>query len=606
MKNPILSVVMLFLLLSFVKGESGVSYDLTPAVSSIIGSSPISILVADNENSIVYFGTTDGKIGYYNETSNTSVDLTPLVSAWVGANYIYSGTVDSQHHRFYFTAGQIMNLWGYISVSENSATQLVPTWWYMTSLKYDKESHVIWYATNNNEFGYINTSTNSVNIITTSGFGDICIDYQDERVYVVSNNGVAPPFYYDKNTASIVSLTSIPFYTLGSCDIDTVNHIIYMGRCESFQSAGYYFPDNDTWVTSYWNGDSVCDFVTRYLPRSNLVGVMQSGVYGSLYNISDNSTINLLTTEEGTWMDLGYSGMAGDYMNTSLRLYMGFSDGAFGYYNDNPAGPCTENWIAYNGSCQYNDTAIKYYLDNNSCGTYFYLPGDNGTETPCNYCAEDLVQVPGGICTPNGTENFTWSDNNYYSCCIITGLPSDCDILVSPYNETGVMGCNLTASDFEIDLDSIVYYGYGNDKVSGHIWLNDTVSNYSCITYVKTITGGLIQTNPAHTQFTTGVLNREIEDREFFIPNYGIASVYWTKENLIIDGRQYIFGVECAGGGSKKTSEAIVTVLYENVNAPVTRYFWVGENIVPLIIGLIFIIAIAILIGYLYKKVKYG
>jgi hypothetical protein len=333
---------------------------------------------------------------------------------------------------------------------------------------------------------------------------------------------------------------------------------------------------------------------------------MQSGIYGTIYNISDNSTINLLTTEEGTWMDAGSSGMAADYMNTSERLYMGFSDGAFGYYDDSLTGGCNEDWIAYNGSCQYNDTLVKYYLDNNSCGSYLTLPGDNGTESLCNYCSEDLVQVPDGICTQNGTENFTWTDNNFYSCCVITGLPSDCDILSSPYNESGSFACNITTADFELGLDDIVYFGYGNDKAYGHIWLNDTANNYSCITYVKTIVGGLIQTNPSHTQFTTGVLNRAIEDREFFIPNYGIAAVYWTKENLIIDGRQYIFGVECAGNGGKQTSEAIVTVLYENVNVPITRYFWVGENIVPIILGILGLVAIAILIGYIFKKVKYG
>jgi hypothetical protein len=540
MKKPLFVGITALLLICFLNVSSisaspGVSYDLTASVSGIIGASPISILVADNENSIVYFGTTDGKIGYYNQTSNTSVDLTPLVSAWVGANYIYSGTIDTVHKRFYFTAGQIMNLWGFVSVEDSSATQLVPTWWYMTSLKYDTESGVIWYATNNNEFGYINTSTNSVNIITTSGFGDICIDYQDDRVYVVVNNGVAPPYYYDKNTLSIVSLTSIPYYTLDSCDIDPINHIIYMGRCESFQSAGYYLPDTDTWVTTYWNGDSVCDFVTQYLPRSNLVAIMQSGIYGTIYNITDNSTINLLTTEQGTWMDLGYSGMAGDYMNTTQRFYMGFSDGSFGYYDDSLTGGCEEDWVAYNGSCQINDTYQKYYLDDNDCGTFDDLPGDNGTEFSCNYCSEDIVKSYTSDCqliNGSGTRTYEWIDNNLYSCCLITSIPSDCGIYFAPYNTTGIDNCSALSNQFDLQYDSDVLYGYGNDRIFWTINLNTTM-NYSCISYVKTALGKLIQSNPLYTQKSGALvqINSNYEDREFFATHNGIATVYFRKSH---------------------------------------------------------------------------
>jgi hypothetical protein len=586
-----------------ISATAGISYDLTSTISSIVGSSPFSILVADHVNHVVYFGTIDGKLGYYNETSNTSVDLTPLISWWVGANYIYSGTVDTEHHRFYFTAGQIQNLWGFVTISDYSATQLPPYWWYMTSLKYDQESKVIWFATNNNEFGYINTSTNSINVITTSGFGDICIDYQDDRVYVVVNNGVSPPYYYDKNTTSIVSLTSIPFYTLMSCDIDPTNRIIYMGRGENFQSAGYYLPDIDTWVTSYWNGDSVYDVVTRYLPRSNLVVVMQSGIYGSIYNITDNSTINLLTTEQGTWMDLGYSGMAGDYMNTTQRMYMGFSDGAFGYYDDSLTGGCVENWLVYNGSCQTNDTYVKYYLDNNSCGFYYYLPPDNGTIVPCNYCTEDIVKSYTSYCylfNGSGLRSYVWLDNNYYSCCAITGIISDCSILYSPYNESAFEGCTILSSDFELELDHNLYFGFGNDKVFGKAWLNSS-ANISCISYVKTNESEIIQTNPTYSRKTdSAILPRDYEDREFFHAENGLLNVYWTKDNLVIDGREYIFGVQCADGTSRLTSEHTATVEYESVNSPTTRFIWFNKNMYPIILGgliliILIIVALAII-----------
>ncbi len=61
--------------------------------------------------------------------------------------------------------------------------------------------------------------------------------------------------------------------------------------------------------------------------------------------------------------------------------------------------PCTANWSMQYGSCQKNDTKLKYYIDANECGTINSLPADNNTYVSCNYCAwfncsDSAIQEP--------------------------------------------------------------------------------------------------------------------------------------------------------------------------------------------------------------------
>jgi len=96
---------------------------------------------------------------------------------------------------------------------------------------------------------------------------------------------------------------------------------------------------------------------------------------------------------------------------------------------------CTENWIAQYGSCLINDTKLKYYTDQNNCGTTINLPPDNGTYIECNYCSHNVMNsswsswhnitecLPGNYHTQE--RNLTQYDSNYSACYLVTGLPSD-------------------------------------------------------------------------------------------------------------------------------------------------------------------------------------
>lgn len=276
---------------------------------------------------------------------------------------------------------------------------------------------------------------------------------------------------------------------------------------------------------------------------------------------------------------------------------------------------CFSDWLENLGSCLINDSQIKTYIDNNSCGTYDDLPVDNGTYIYCNYCSEDIVSAYSGDCFWNATDgriNITYSDNNQATCCDLTGIVSDCSILYTPYNESGETSCVYLEDDFVFDLDSEVYFGFGigglnSDKTHGKIWINDTNTSYYCLSYVKTLADDLIQTNPPYTKRVAGlvqIMGKEIEDREFFVTQMGLANVYWTSDNLVIDGRQYIFGIECSGGGNRIISEQVSTVGYDPINAPITRFFWIRENILPLTLGLLLLIIVTFVVAWGVKELR--
>jgi len=277
---------------------------------------------------------------------------------------------------------------------------------------------------------------------------------------------------------------------------------------------------------------------------------------------------------------------------------------------------CTENWTAQYGSCLTNDSMLKTYYDANSCGTGS-PPADNGTYVYCNYCSEDVVCTAIFGCYWNGThglQNFTCMDNNYFGCCILTSLFSDCSILYSPYNDTYVQSCVFVNEDFELELDLELFFGFGigglkSDKVDGKIFINQTNVTYYCLSYVKTSTGQVIQTNPPYTKrslSTITLIAKEIEDREFFVTRNGLANVYWTSDDLVFDGRSYVFGVECSGGGNRLISEQVSDVYYEPVNSPITRWFWAKENIMPIVLFVLLGIIIVLAVAWVIKKVRFG
>lgn len=284
---------------------------------------------------------------------------------------------------------------------------------------------------------------------------------------------------------------------------------------------------------------------------------------------------------------------------------------------------CYEDWSPQYDTCQMNNTQIKYYTDDNTCGSAEYLPFDNGTEVACDYCQPDLEFIE-EQCIWNGTSYFTytsWEDNNYYSCCAITSEIDDCIIDTTPYNETNISLCVDAIEQFELQMDENVYLKpyRRDDKVYATIWLNSTNETFTCQSYIKTLDGygikdkRVIQINPIYEAKEKSFLSldtRNYEDREFFTTNKGQATIYYTKENIVVDGRPYLFGVECVGNqsGERLISEKVAYISYSIVNEPVTLMFWINKNIWAIIFTFIasMFIVIALALGLKHLGISKG
>jgi len=287
------------------------------------------------------------------------------------------------------------------------------------------------------------------------------------------------------------------------------------------------------------------------------------------------------------------------------------------FFNVSTVIPCAENWTASYGVCSTGDTQLKTYTDNNICNTTNDLPYDNGTFVACNYCLEDLVENL-DTCAWNGSDFYTmtsYTDNNYFSCCAMTGILDDCSIdYVFPYNESQYNLCNYYADDFEIEYDEQALYGLlTSEKVYWKFYINatNTTEDYDCISYVKHMNEGevgeIIQVNPTYIKKTEGFISIKdsYDDREYFRTVNGLGNVYFTKENLIMDERQYLFGIQCTGNGERLVSERVVTAEYEALNDPVNLAFWGKNNASGLFLGLMIIVFVLMLLGtiiYTYRR----
>lgn len=275
---------------------------------------------------------------------------------------------------------------------------------------------------------------------------------------------------------------------------------------------------------------------------------------------------------------------------------------------------CVENWVASNSSCGYNDTFQKTYLDSNGCGTTHLLPLDNGTSYGCNFCSPIITNISNNVCFYNNdtfVKNFTYTDLNYYSCCAITNLYTDCPTLYSPFNQTVQSGCINQQVDFVVNHPATCEFDLkANDKCYFQFDLNRT-GNWKCLGLVRTPSNDLIQTTPdytakANTLITFG--SSDFEDRQYFEAQNGIGTAYFTQENLIIDGRAYMFTIQCSDGNTTLTSDHLLKVEYSNLNSPVTRSVWavsqMGVIIFSLVIVVIILFVFAVIWGINKRNIR--
>lgn len=189
-------------------------------------------------------------------------------------------------------------------------------------------------------------------------------------------------------------------------------------------------------VVIFWVTDNPSDSLVSY-------GLSVDNLSFSVFNVSDvvNHYVNLINLSVGTTY----------FYNITSSINPNQTVGVFNFTTVG----CVELWSVVFGGCLINDSRFKYYVDNNSCGTFNNLPVDNGTFESCNYCSQNLEQV-NGSCLVNNTLVSYWVDNNFLSCCSVTNIASDCNISFNPFNETSVFSCDFPLTEVVDDLNDEV------------------------------------------------------------------------------------------------------------------------------------------------------
>lgn len=104
--------------------------------------------------------------------------------------------------------------------------------------------------------------------------------------------------------------------------------------------------------------------------------------YSSEWGNKEGYSLELISLEENT-------NQSGNWRNSLVE------GGTPGRANSQP---CLEEWEIQFTNCSadnnsVNNTKIKYYLDQNDCGTATDLPEDNGTMLRCENCVPDFVNT---------------------------------------------------------------------------------------------------------------------------------------------------------------------------------------------------------------------
>jgi len=262
---------------------------------------------------------------------------------------------------------------------------------------------------------------------------------------------------------------------------------------------------------------------------------------------------------------------------------------------------CTENWIATYGSCQINDSRLKTYYDNNSCGTTNDLPVDNGTSVYCNYCSENLIQTI-GECQPNSTQNITYTDTNQSTCCNITGLATDCSINTHPYNTTTYQNCTYLTTNFTCYYDPEPYL---KKKMNVICEMPDN-KTYCCLVNLYKNNNELLSTHPEYKDASQNLLNLKTEEetRICFTPQQRLLNAYYTPKSIRTD-TTFVMEILCTTAeGDEIKAQHFITPTYERADWVTHRLIWMRENAVYLIIGLFILLIIVGILAHYYKKFK--
>ena len=117
-------------------------------------------------------------------------------------------------------------------------------------------------------------------------------------------------------------------------------------------------------------------------------------------------------------------------------------------------------WTSWYNSttCRINDTILQQrnltQYDQNFCGETTNQTVYENQEIFCDYCTENITGPFNTTCNSSNLLTQFYVDDNYNTCCVITGLVDDCHITNGTYIDQSLVCINTiqtTSSDIQID-----------------------------------------------------------------------------------------------------------------------------------------------------------
>lgn len=239
--------------------------------------------------------------------------------------------------------------------------------------------------------------------------------------------------------------------------------------------------------------------------------------------------------------------------------------------------------------CLINNTRIVHYVgDGGNCTSY------NDTES-CDYCVTNWQT--NSTCLSNNTEFRQYEDDN--GCFGITGLYSDSCSFSFIDCDTWIP-CDFLSDDMACDFDINPLINIVGNKIYWKCSIANTSQDYNCISYVKQ-NGAIIQTSPQQETYSSGLLSKAEETREYFSATNGLVNPYFTTENLQTN-LSYVFGVECSSPNGTLRTEEYVTPMYRDLDELASRTIWLKDNVGYLIGGVMFLIVIIAILFLVVRK----
>lgn len=267
---------------------------------------------------------------------------------------------------------------------------------------------------------------------------------------------------------------------------------------------------------------------------------------------------------------------------------------------------CNPYWVQDPVNCLVNDSYIVSYHDMNSCNST-NVPIMNGTSAYCNFCNEDLQSTETNCI--DFFQNISWVDNNFASCCSVTNIASDCDIFLTPYNETTTQNCywsNITEELGSLDCQIQPNMGINEKEYCiAHIPHNYSNESFKCIAMIKNgLTDEIIQTTPQYKEMSQTFISffPESDTRQWFTPANNIVNFYYTGKNLHPDNK-YVLSIICSSQERTLTSQMPFDMAYEDMSFVFFRTRWIMSNFGYIITGFLILLIILILLFLWWKGV---